>query len=107
MTAVHDLASVSEALEHAARQPYTYVRKELVEPDWRRFPGWREVTEAQWRDAQWQRVNCVKNAKQLRKVMGELLTESFYEDLDADQQRMATMSMLIPPQMINTMVPEG
>ncbi|WHT16131.1 lysine 2,3-aminomutase [Crossiella sp. CA-258035] len=107
MTAVHDLASVSEALEHAARQPYTYVRKELVEPDWRRFPGWREVTEAQWRDAQWQRVNCVKNAKQLRKVMGELLTESFYEDLDADQQRMATMSMLIPPQMVNTMVPEG
>ncbi|MGO1056251.1 KamA family radical SAM protein [Crossiella sp. CA198] len=98
---------MTEALEHAARQPYTYVRKELVEPDWRRFPGWRAVTEAQWRDAQWQRVNCVKNAKQLRKVMGELLTEDFYEDLDADQQRMATMSMLIPPQMINTMVPEG
>ncbi|MCK2244345.1 MULTISPECIES: KamA family radical SAM protein [unclassified Crossiella] len=107
MTAVHEVASVSEALEHAARQPYTYVRKELVEPDWRRFPGWRAVTEAQWRDAQWQRVNCVKNAKQLRKVMGELLSEDFYADLDADQQRMATMSMLIPPQMINTMVPEG
>ncbi|MBB4678811.1 KamA family radical SAM protein [Crossiella cryophila] len=98
---------MTEALEHAARQPYTYVRKELVEPDWRRFPGWRAVTEAQWRDAQWQRVNCVKNAKQLRKVMGDLLAEDFYEDLDADQQRMATMSMLIPPQMINTMVPEG
>ncbi|WP_086781610.1 KamA family radical SAM protein [Crossiella equi] len=107
MTAVHDVASVSEALENAARQPYTYVRKELVEPDWRRFPGWRDVTEAQWRDAQWQRVNCVKNAKQLRKLMGELLLESFYEDLDTDQQRLATMSMLIPPQMINTMVPEG
>ncbi|MBP2471774.1 lysine 2,3-aminomutase [Crossiella equi] len=101
------MASVSEALENAARQPYTYVRKELVEPDWRRFPGWRDVTEAQWRDAQWQRVNCVKNAKQLRKLMGELLLESFYEDLDTDQQRLATMSMLIPPQMINTMVPEG
>ncbi|WP_112261351.1 KamA family radical SAM protein [Lentzea terrae] len=100
MTALHDAPT---ALERLDRQPYTYVRRELVEPDWRRFPGWSHVTEAQWRDAQWQRVNCVKNVKQLRKVTGDLLTEKFYDDLAADQETFATMSMLLPPQMLNTM----
>jgi lysine 2,3-aminomutase len=100
MTALHDAPT---ALERLDRQPYTYVRQELVEPDWRRFPGWAHVTEAQWRDAQWQRVNCVKNVKQLRKVAGDLLTDRFYDDLAADQEKFATMSMLIPPQMVNTM----
>ncbi|MFJ8967119.1 KamA family radical SAM protein [Lentzea sp. NPDC102401] len=100
MTALHDATT---ALERLDRQPYTYVRRELVEPDWRRFPGWSHVTEAQWRDAQWQRVNCVKNVKQLRKVAGDLLTDKFYDDLAADMGAFATMSMLIPPQMFNTM----
>ena len=88
-------------------QPHEYVRKDLVEPDWRRFPGWRDVTEAQWRDARWQRANCVKNPRQLRQVMGDLLTERFYDDLAADQSRYATISMLIPPQMVNTCVPHS
>ncbi|MCA0181299.1 MAG: lysine 2,3-aminomutase [Actinobacteria bacterium] len=86
-------------------QPYAYLQRELVEPDWTRFPGWREITSTQWADAQWQRVNCVKNLKQLREVMGDLLTEDFYADLERDQAERATMSMLVPPQMINTMVP--
>jgi len=109
MTALHDRVaadtSISDAVDSSARQPYEYVRRELVEPDWRRFPGWRDVTEAQWRDAQWQRVHCVKNVKQLRTVLGDRLAESFYEDLVADQERLATMSMLLPPQMLNTMAP--
>src|ERR1044071_7707483 len=37
--------------------------------------------------------------------MGDLLAESFYEDLAGDQERLATMSMLLPPQMLNTMAP--
>ena len=86
-------------------QPYVYRRRTLVEPDWTRLPGYRDVTAAQWEDVQWQRVNCVKNVKQLRELMGDLLTESFYEDLERDQAERATMSMLIPPQMMNTMVP--
>ncbi|WP_026425559.1 KamA family radical SAM protein [Actinokineospora inagensis] len=109
MTALSDLraleTTVSAAVQEAGRQPYEYARHELVEPDWRRYPGWAGVTEAQWRDAQWQRVNCVKNERQLRKVVGDLLTESFYADLRADQETLATMSMLLPPQMLNTMAP--
>jgi lysine 2,3-aminomutase len=90
-----------------AGQPYEYHRVELVEPDWTRFPGWRHVTAAQWENAQWQRVNCVKNIKQMRAVAGDLLDERFYADLEADQAALATMSMLVPPQMLNTMVPHG
>jgi lysine 2,3-aminomutase len=87
-------------------QPYAYRRRELVEPDWTRFPGWRDVTEQDWASAQWQRAHCVKNLKQLREVMGDLLSESFYADLERDQNERATMSMLVPPQMLNTMVSE-
>jgi lysine 2,3-aminomutase len=84
------------------RQPYRYVRTELVEPDWRRLPGFRDVTEAQWREAQWQRAHCVKNLRQLHHVVGNLWPETFFDDLAADMARFATMPMLLPPQMLNT-----
>src|SRR5690606_42017732 len=84
----------------AAPQPYAYRRRPLGEPDWRRFPGWRDVTRQEWESAQWQRANCVKNLRQLRRVMGDLLDESFYADLERDQAERATMSMLLPPQKI-------
>ncbi|MDV6014006.1 lysine 2,3-aminomutase [Haloechinothrix sp. LS1_15] len=96
---------VTPTTRGSLEQPYVYRRKELAEPDWRRFPGWADVTEAQWRDAQWQRVHCVRNIKQLRTLMGDLLDDRFYADMEADQQHMATMSMLLPPQMLNTMAP--
>ncbi|MEU8652753.1 lysine 2,3-aminomutase [Streptomyces sp. NPDC048737] len=89
------------------RQPYAYRRTELVEPDWRRFPGWRNITAEQWQDAQWQRAHCVKNARQLRGVMGDLLDERFYEDWERDRSERATMPVLLPPQMLSTMVPDA
>ncbi|BCB76065.1 lysine 2,3-aminomutase [Phytohabitans flavus] len=88
-------------------QPYEYRRRELVEPDWARFPGWRDITREQWESAQWQRVHCIKNARQLRAVLGDLIADSFYDDLLADQAASATMSMLVTPQMLNTMSVES
>jgi len=88
-------------------QPYPYHRVELVEPDWTRFPGWRDVTAAEWTSVQWQRAHCVKNLKQLRDLLGDLVEERFYADLERDQQERATMSMLVTPQMMNTMAPHG
>jgi lysine 2,3-aminomutase len=85
-------------------QPYAYRRVELVEPDWTRFPGWTDVTVAEWESVQWQRAHCVKNVKQLRALMGDLVDERFYADLERDQQERATMSMLVTPQMMNTMM---
>jgi KamA family protein len=86
-------------------QPYVYSRRELAEPDWRRFPGWAEVSAQDWESAQWQRAHCVKSARQLREVMGSGLDEGFLADLERDQGERATMSVLLPPQMLNTMAP--
>jgi lysine 2,3-aminomutase len=47
----------------------------------------------------------VKNIRQLRAVLGDGVGEAFYADLERDQAERATMSMLVPPQMINTIVP--
>jgi lysine 2,3-aminomutase len=88
------------------QQPYDYRRRELVEPDWRRLPGWASVTRENWESAQWQRAHCVKNARQLREVVGTGLTEAFLADLERDQRERATMSMLLPPQMLNTIAPD-
>jgi lysine 2,3-aminomutase len=86
-------------------QPYAYQRRELAEPDWRRLPGWANVTREEWESAQWQRAHCVKNTRQLREVTGRGLSEEFLADLERDQRERATMSMLIPPQMLNTIAP--
>src|SRR6201986_1911817 len=87
-------------------QPYQYRRRELVEPDWRRLPGWAGVTRQDWESAQWQGAHSVKNLRQLRDVTGGGLDESFLADLERDQRERATMSMLIPPQMLNTIAPD-
>jgi len=88
-------------------QPYAYRRRELIEPDWKRLPGWRSVTRDEWETAQWQRAHCVKTIAQLRAVLGDLIPESFYVDLARDHADHATMPLLLPPQILNTMVPDG
>src|ERR1700744_421947 len=86
-------------------QPYQYRRQELAEPDWRRLPGWADVTREEGESAQWQRAHSVKNARQLRDVTGPGLSDAFLADLERDQRERATMSMLLPPQMLNTIPP--
>jgi lysine 2,3-aminomutase len=98
-------APYGPAADPTIPQPYRYLRVELVEPDWTRLPGWRDVTAPEWASAQWQRAHCVKTVAQLRAVLGDLADDAFYADLERDQAERATMSMLLPPQMLNTMVP--
>jgi lysine 2,3-aminomutase len=97
--------SIETAIGLETGQPYPYLRQELVEPDWTRFPGWKDATAADWASVQWQRAHCVKNVKQLRELWGDLVEDRFYDDLERDQRERATMSMLVPPQMVNTMAP--
>jgi lysine 2,3-aminomutase len=47
----------------------------------------------------------VRSVRRLRDVVGDWLADSVYDDLAADQERYATMSLLITPQLLNTMVP--
>ena len=90
---------------HAAHQPFDYpLRREFAEPDWTRLPGYRDVTKDQWTSAQWQRAHTVKNLKEFKEALGGFLDDEMLEDIRRDQEERATMSMLLPPQMINTMV---
>ncbi|MFN2489034.1 MAG: KamA family radical SAM protein, partial [Actinomycetota bacterium] len=85
-------------------QPYRYPpTRAFVEPDWRRLPGYRDVTAAEWTSARWQRRHSVKNLTELRGVFGDLMPEDLAASVARDQSETATMSMLIPPQMLNTM----
>jgi lysine 2,3-aminomutase len=100
-------AARNRATSEPAAQPYLYTRHDRVEPDWHRFPAWKNVSQRDWESAQWQRSHCVKNVHQLREVLGKLVSETFYEDAVQDQERFATMPLLVPPHLVNTMVPNG
>ena len=109
MSAAHDPSTERpahrDAHAHAAEdQPFRYpMHREYVEPDWTRLPGYRDVTKEQWESAQWQRAHSVKNLKEFKEALGERLSDELLEDIRLDQEQRATMSMLLPPQMINTM----
>jgi lysine 2,3-aminomutase len=87
-----------------AGQPIPYPpARPFVEPDWTRIPGFRGVSREQWEDATWQRKNTIKNLRELRAALGDLLPESLAASIARDQEQRATMSMLLPPHMLNTM----
>lgn len=85
-------------------QPYPYhYSHDFVEPDWKRLPGYKNVTKEEWESALWQKRNLVKSTQQLKQVFGDLISDSMLLDIQRDQQERATMALLVPPQMINTM----
>jgi lysine 2,3-aminomutase len=93
-----------ETRAHAGPQPFVYpLEREFAEPDWTRLPGYRDITREQWESAQWQRAHSIKNLTELKEALGPFLPEDLAADIAADQERLATMSMLLPPQMLNTM----
>lgn len=84
-------------------QPYEYSYKPIVEPDWRRLPGYSKVTEEEWRSFLWQRTNSVRKPEDLKEIFGHLINDDFLNKVKEDQEKYATMRLLVPPQMINTM----
>jgi len=93
-----------EALGRRTEQPYAYPpQRDFVEPDWTRLPAYRDVGEHEWRSAKWQRLHTVKNLDQLRRVYGELFPEDLAQSIERDHAERSTMSMLVTPQMLNTM----
>jgi lysine 2,3-aminomutase len=87
-----------------AEQPFKYpLERPFEEPDWRRIPGFKSVTAAEWENSVWQRKHTIKNLKELKTTLGDLLPEDLAQSIERDQLERATMSILIPPQMINTM----
>ena len=85
-------------------QPYPYrYASDFHEPDWKRLPGYQNVTQAEWESSLWQKRNFIKSVDQMKAVFGSKLTDELAADIVKDQAERSTMSMLIPPQMINTM----
>lgn len=73
------------------------------EPDWRRIPAYREISAADWNSASWQRKHSVKSVCELKNVLGTLLPDDLADSIERDHWRQATMPLLVPPQMLNTM----
>ncbi|HYX91882.1 MAG TPA: lysine 2,3-aminomutase [Myxococcaceae bacterium] len=87
-----------------AEQPFQYpLSRPFEEPDWRRIPGYSNVTPDEWESAVWQRKHTVKNLRELKAALGPLLPDDLAESIARDQRERATMSILVPPQMLNTM----
>ncbi|MDH4130403.1 MAG: lysine 2,3-aminomutase [Gemmatimonadota bacterium] len=85
-------------------QPMPYpLALDYVEPDWNRIPGFKGVSVEDWENATWQRKHTIKNLREFKQVLGHLLPDDLAESIEQDQATRATMSMLIPPHMINTM----
>ena len=90
--------------ETSAGQPIPYPpRREYVEPDWNRIPGYHGVSREDWESATWQRRHTIKSLAELKAALGPLLPDALAESVAKDQELRATMSMLLPPHMINTM----
>ena len=87
-----------------APQPISYpTRREFLEPDWRRIPAYKDASAADWESAVWQRKHTIKNLRELKAALGPLLPEDLAASIERDQKERATMSLLLPPQMLNTM----
>ena len=97
-------ATIPAAAPAQASQPISYAPvRDRPEPDWNRIPGFHGVSRSEWEDATWQRRHTVKSVRQLKEVLGAHLADELAEDVAADQARRATMSILVPPHMLNTM----
>src|SRR5258708_14388246 len=87
---------------HAGEQPFQYpLEREFVEPDWRRLPGYKDVTAAEWQAALWQRRHTVHNLKELQAVFGPLLPQPLLESMYRAINERPTTPILIPPQILN------
>lgn len=99
-----DRPQPATAHKAGAEQPFRYpLEAPFEEPDWQRIPAWKDVSKSEWESAVWQRKHTVKNLRELKETLGDRLPDDLAESIARDQQERATMSMLVPPQMLNTM----
>src|ERR1700682_5472588 len=72
-------------------QPFTYpLKREFAEPDWRRLPGYKNVSKEEWETALWQRRHTVKNLKELKEAFVDYLTDSLLASIERDVKERAT-----------------
>ena len=63
---------------------------------WKVIPGWSNVTRAEFSDHMWQMKNSLKKVEQVKTILGELCTDSFYQDM-LEGQKITPMNIRITP----------
>ncbi|MDB6171717.1 MAG: L-lysine 2,3-aminomutase [Chthoniobacteraceae bacterium] len=67
---------------------------------WREIPGYSNVSEADFRSHLFQQKHAVTNVRQLRDTLGQLVEDSFFEDLSAGMHH-APMALRISPYLLS------
>lgn len=79
------------------------VHRHLVRGEfWRHIPAYQEVDTETFLDHSWQARNSITNVGRLRKALGDLVSESFYQDVETGYRR-APMSMRVSPYLLSLM----
>lgn len=63
---------------------------------WRVIPAWKDVSKEEFADHMWQMKHSIKKVEQVKTVLGDLCTESFYQDM-LDGQKKTPMNIRITP----------
>ncbi|MFA6238511.1 MAG: KamA family radical SAM protein [Bacteriovorax sp.] len=63
---------------------------------WKVIPAWKDVSKEEFADHMWQMKHSIKKVEQVKTVLGELCTESFYQDM-LDGQKRTPMNIRITP----------
>jgi lysine 2,3-aminomutase len=85
-----DAAISPAALAHRALRGGSY---------WQTIPGYASIVEEEFGDHRWQQRRTVTGVRQLREAVGDLVPESFYEDLGAGLEA-APMALRISPHLL-------
>ena len=67
---------------------------------WRDVPSYAGLSAAEFQDHRFQSRNCVTSVQKLRDVLGDLVSESFYTDVE-EGVRHSTMSLRISPYILS------
>ncbi len=67
---------------------------------WRGIPAYAELSAQEFNDHRFQSRNCVTSLRKLRQVLGDLVDETFYQDVERGVSR-STMSLRISPYVVS------
>jgi len=89
------------AAKKPAVDPTTLQHRALKSGEWwRHIPAFAEVDEAEFLDHKFQAKNSATNLKKLQRIVGDVASEKFYEDV-AEGLRRAPMAMRVSPYVLS------
>lgn len=63
---------------------------------WKEIPGWKDIQEDQFADAKWQAKHSVRSVDQMKTLLGDRVSEDFYEEIAQGLHR-TPMNIRISP----------